>query len=288
MVQRPTKLCKNTRIQRIKIKMTIHIAIEGIDGTGKTTQAIKLSKFFHKKNYRVAYLNQPRHNGIIYLLQNHQLSNDQIALLMAVDRSMTYYENNFNNIDIVIWDRSIISSYVYNTDEKVNNEFIKNINRYFPEMDLYIVIEHDRILAKQDYTNTENIISKYHKIIKEKDNIVSVKYIKNNIDEVFENIVQKCFENLPRCNWCGRIFTKSTKNKKYCSSKCRKYAREEQNRENNRNYYNRYKDTLTERQKNQLGSKGANLHGTADEDFEKEKQKIRKGMKAIGLKSRIQ
>lgn len=267
--------------------MVIHIALEGIDGVGKTTQAIKLSKFFHKKNYKVAYMNQPSQKDIIYILKYRKLSNDQIALLMAVDRSITYYENDFSNLDIVIWDRSILSSYVYNTDEKVNEAFIKNINKYFPPMDLYIIINNDEILDSQDYTNTENIIHKYQKLIEGNDKIVSVNYIENSIDEVFENIVKKCFECLPKCSWCGRIFTKSTKNKKYCSTKCSKYSREEQNRENNRNYYNRYKDTLTERQKNQLGSKGANLHSKADTDFEKEKQKIKKGMKAIGLKSRI-
>jgi hypothetical protein len=154
-------------------------------------------------------------------------------------------------------------------------------------MDLYIVIENSELLDEQDYTDTDNIIKKYHNWIQLKDNIVSVKYIPNNIDEVFESIVKKCFEQLPRCNWCGRLFTKSTKNKKYCSHKCRKYAREEQNRENNRNYYNRYKDVLTERQKNQLGSKGANLHGKADKDIEKEKQKVKNAMKSVGLKSRI-
>jgi hypothetical protein len=154
-------------------------------------------------------------------------------------------------------------------------------------MDLYIIITADKILAKQDYTNTPNIIHKYEKLVQGNDNIASVKYIPNSIDEVFENIVKKCFEKLPKCNWCGRIFTKSTKNKKYCSSKCRKYAREEQNRENNRNYYNRYKDTLTERQKGQLGSYGANLHETPDTDIEEEKRKIKNAMKSIGLKSRI-
>ena len=270
------------------ITITIHISLEGIDGVGKTTQAIKLSKFFHKKNYKVAYLSQPSQEPILYILENYQLSNDQIALLMAVDRNITYYENDFSNIDICIWDRSILSSYVYNTDTKVNKEFIKNINRYFPEMDLFIVIETDTIRDKQDYTDTPNLIEKYHQLVQENDNIVSVLYVEESIDEVFENIVKKCFENLPRCNWCGRIFTKSTKNKKYCSTKCRKYAREEQNRENNRNYYNRYKDTLTERQKNQLGSKNANLHGKADKDIEEEKRKIKNAMRSLGLKSNIQ
>ena len=92
--------------------------------------------------------------------------------------------------------------------------------------------ESDKILRKQDYTNTSDIIHKYEKLMQGNDNIASVDYLPNKKDEVFENIVKKCFEYLPKCNWCGRIFTKSTKNKKYCSSKCRKYAREEQNREN--------------------------------------------------------
>ena len=267
--------------------MVLNIALDGVDGVGKTTHAIRLAKFFHKKNYRVAYLNQPSQEPILYILQEYQLSNDQIALLMAVDRSMTYYENDFKDLDIVIWDRSILSSYAYNTDEKVNDDFIKNINKYFPKMDLYIVIETAEILDKQDYTDTPCIIEKYHRLVEENDNVVSVNYIENSIDEVFESIVKKCFEHLPKCNWCGRIFTKSTKNKKYCSPKCRKYAREEQNRENNRNYYNRYKDTLTERTKNQLGSRGANLHAKADKDFEKEKIKVKNGLKAIGLKSKI-
>ena len=96
------------------------------------------------------------------------------------------------------------------------------------------------------------------------------------------------YEHLPRCNWCGRFFTKSFKNKKYCSKKCREYAREEQNRENNRNYYNRYKDTLSERSKGQLGSMGANLHGKADKDIEQEKRKVKNAMKSLGLKSNIQ
>ena len=77
--------------------MVIHIALEGVDGVGKTTNAIRLAKFFNKKNYRVAYLSQPSQEPILYILQEYQLSNDQIALLMAVDRSMTYYENNFEN-----------------------------------------------------------------------------------------------------------------------------------------------------------------------------------------------
>jgi hypothetical protein len=151
-------------------------------------------------------------------------------------------------------------------------------------MDLYIVIGSDEILEEQDYTKSSDLITKYQKFIQEKQNVVTVPYVKNNIDEVFDSIVKKCFEHLPRCNWCGRFFTKSTKNKKYCSKKCRDYSRQEQNRENNRNYYNRYKDTLSERTKGQLGSKNANLHGKADPNPIAELEKVRKAKRSLGLK----
>ena len=41
---------------------------------------------------------------------------------------------------------------------------------------------------------------------------------------------------------------------------------------------------MSERAKGQLGSKGANLHGSADSNPIKELEKIRKAKKALGLK----
>ena len=264
--------------------MVLHIALEGIDGVGKSTMVDKLMEFFTKKSYKCRKAVQPVNTDIIRILQTHNLLNHEIALLMAFDRSFSYYGENWEQYDLVIWDRSILSSYVYNTDEKTNNQFIKDINRYFPPMDLYIIITTDTILDEQDYTNTSNLIQKYERISQGNENITTVSYIKDKPNEVFESIVQKCFEHLPRCNWCGRFFTKSTKNKKYCSRKCRDYSRQEQNRENNRAYYNRYKDTLTERTKGALGSKNANLHGKRDKDFEKERIKVQKAKKSLGLR----
>lgn len=266
--------------------MVLHIAIEGVDGVGKSTMVSKLHDFFKNKNYNVRTAIQPINKEVIEILENYNLSNHEIALLMAFDRSFSYYGEDWEQYDLVIWDRSILSSYVYNTDKTVPNLFIKQINRYFPDMDLYIVITTDEYCAEQDYTHKKHydLIKKYDKFIKSKDNIISVEYIEGKPELVFESIVKALFDELPRCNWCGRIFTPSKKYKRYCKEDCRKNSLSEQYRINNRNYYNRYKDVMSEKQKGGLGSKGANLHGTPDPNPVRELRKVRNAMKAQGLK----
>ena len=101
---------------------------------------------------------------------------------------------------------------------------------------------------------------------------------------MFKNVVKACFDNLPTCNWCPRLFKPNKTHKKYCSDKCARYSLEEQYRVNNREYYKRYKDTMTERQKGGLGSKNANLHGKPDPNPLKEMEKVRRAKKSLGLK----
>lgn len=262
--------------------MVLHIAIDGIDGTGKTTQTRKLCEFLTKKNYQVKVCQQPADPFIIKILESYELLNHEIALLMAVDRSITYYNNDFEDYDLVIWDRSILSSYAYNTDDNTPDLFIKQINRYFPLMDLYIIIKTDEYMQKQDYTNQYDLIGKY-RTLEDYKNTIIIDY-QDGEDKVHQEIVKKIFDNLPRCNWCGRFFTPSKHNKKYCKKECSEYALEEQYRINNRNYYHRYKDVMTEKQKGGLGSKNANLHGTADPNPLAELEKVRRAKRSLGLK----
>lgn len=265
--------------------MTLHIALEGIDGTGKSTQTNKLIEFFHKKHYKVRKAIQPVNEEVIGILCKYELLPHEIALLMAFDRSFTYYGENWDKYDIVIWDRSILSSYAYNTDNNTPDFFIKQINRYFPEMDLYIIITNEVLLENPDYQqNKKELIKKYQKISETYNNVVTTPYLEDEIEETTTNIIRLIFDNLPRCEWCGRLFTPSQQHKKYCKKECSKEANMEQCRENNRNYYNRYKDVMSERKKGGLGSKGANLHGRADPNPIRELEKVRNAKKALGLK----
>ena len=254
--------------------MTLHIALDGIDGTGKTTMIKKLDEFLTKKSYNVKTLIQPQDKTILSILDNYNLTLSEIALLMAIDRSLTWNWEDFDQYDIVLWDKSILSSYVYNTDENVKASFIRNINKYFPEMDIYIVI-HKNGNSKE--------IQKFDVLIDGYKNVHKVDYIPGDQEKVFDEIVKTVFTVLPTCKWCGRLFKKTASNKKYCSEKCKTFAKEEQNRENFRNFYNRYKDTMSETKKGALGSKGANLHGRANKDHEVELKLINNEKRRLGI-----
>ena len=263
----------------------LHVAIDGIDGVGKSTQIDKLIEFFKKKNYKVRKAIQPVCPEVISILKNYNLSNHEIALLMAFDRSLSYYGENWDEYQIIFWDRSILSSYAYNTDKNTPAFFIKQINRYFPLMDLYIIITTDDLMEDADYQSTnKNIIKKYNELAETHNNTVTTPYLPDEPDKMTKNIMQLITDHLPRCEWCGRIFTPTQAHKKYCTAECSTEANREQCRENNRNYYNRYKDVMSERQKGGLGSKGANLHGRADPNPIAELQKVRNAKRALGLK----
>ena len=72
----------------------------------------------------------------LHILNNYDLTFSQKAMLQAIDRSLTYTGQDLENYDIVIWDGSILNSLAYHTNAEVKPSFIKNINRFFPEMDL--------------------------------------------------------------------------------------------------------------------------------------------------------
>lgn len=267
--------------------MTLHVALEGVDGVGKTTQLEHLKKFFTKKKYKVTIIKQPNNSELIDFMKNHLLQQEELALLMAVDRLITYNSMNvfFDYYDIVFWDRSILSSYAYNTNETVDNKFITDINRYFPDMDLYIVIDNSEFLDECDYqndelTNHKEIIMKYQKLVSENQNVKSIPYIDGKENKVFESIVQTIYEFFPRCNWCGHVFKKTSENRKYCKKICSDYAREEQNRINALKHYHDHKDEKPQK----LGSYGANLHGHMNPDHEKEKQLIENEKRRLRIK----
>ena len=265
--------------------MVLHIALDGIDGVGKSTMCEKLLDYFKENQYKTRLTAQPVNDGVLYILNNYNLTVHEKALLMAFDRSFSYYGENWEDYDIIIWDRSILSSYAYNTNNEVKDKFIKQINQFMPEMDLYIIIDSDEALDERDYTdkNINDVIHKYKWLARNHQNTVSVPYIKDDEDTVLKNIIDACLKNLPKCKWCPKIFKPSTKHKKYCSTECAEAAYEEQNRNNNINFFKKYSDTLTERRKGGLGSMNANLHGKADPNPLAELEKVRNAKRSLGL-----
>lgn len=129
------------------------IVFEGNDGSGKTTQLIKLEKYLKEKGYKVLATREPGGTEVGYrirkLLLDPQYKMDGLteALLLAADRNEHVKNVLIPALDdgyIVLCDRYILSSVVYQGIVRgVGIENILRLNSIFEDRikpDLYIVL----------------------------------------------------------------------------------------------------------------------------------------------------
>ena len=223
--------------------MTLHIALDGFYVNLNHIIVQKLVEYLTSKSYTVKTIFPLQDETVQHILNTYDLTLSEKALLTALDRSITYNHQNFSNYD--------------------------------PSMDIIVVV--------QPLQENNQILDKFAKLTQQFDNVYPVNFVDGAVDLTFKETIETIFEVLPTCNWCGRLFTKTVHFKKYCSHNCKDYAKEEQNRLNFRNYYKRYKDTMSESKKGALGSRGANLHAHANDDPEIEARLISNEKKRLGL-----
>ena len=124
------------------------IVIEGVDGSGKTTQAKMLTEYLKKRGYPVILLKEPTDGPkgklIRLRLENGNVNQFELMRLYAEDR----YENVINNIKpalnegkIVIVDRYVPSSLVYQSINGPTIEEILEANSFAPIPDIVIIID---------------------------------------------------------------------------------------------------------------------------------------------------
>ncbi|WXG40126.1 MAG: dTMP kinase [Candidatus Freyarchaeum deiterrae] len=126
------------------------IVLEGIDGAGTTTHSSKLMNWMKSKNYKVAVTAEPTDGTIGKIIRNYLRSGGGSptvhALLFAADRA-EHIENVvkplINEGVIIISDRYVESSIVYQAAEGVDVEWIQTINRFAIEPDLTILLDVD-------------------------------------------------------------------------------------------------------------------------------------------------
>lgn len=136
----------------------LFIVFEGIDSSGKTTQAELLKNYFVTTEQQVVISPEPS-NGIIGNLirqalkqriifcEDRDLFNEQMAYLFAADRHDHLYndvdgvfkliENNYH----VISTRYYFSSLAYNGDNAEQLDLIRKLNARFPNPDLTVYID---------------------------------------------------------------------------------------------------------------------------------------------------
>lgn len=109
-----------------------YIAIEGIDGCGKTTQAKILADYFKKRGKKVILTREPRKKGIIgdlvqkVLLGQTDMHPKAFQYLFTADRVMHYEDiiiPALKSGKIVISDRCFWSAIVYGILDRVNGKY---------------------------------------------------------------------------------------------------------------------------------------------------------------------
>jgi dTMP kinase len=192
----------------------VFICVEGIDGSGKTTQARRLVKILIKKGYDAVYTTEPSkgvYGKIIrkYLLQgNNRVPTVVEAVLFAADR-VDHLENEVKPLlragKIAVCDRYVYSSIAYQGAAGLNQEWIKEINKHAIQPDLAIYIDVppevviNRLKRRKSVMETlqtqKKVRELYLKLVEEKQ-LVMV-YGNASIREVaktIENVVLKFLE----------------------------------------------------------------------------------------------
>ncbi|MGB1277523.1 MAG: dTMP kinase, partial [Nannocystaceae bacterium] len=123
------------------------IALEGIDGSGTTSQARALASALRAQGYEVVVTCEPTKRRIGSLIRqalaNDQLDPAALALLFAADR-IDHLAGEIGPAvargAIVICDRYLMSSLVYQALD-CDLGWIRTINRFATPPDLYLCIE---------------------------------------------------------------------------------------------------------------------------------------------------
>ena len=125
------------------------IAFEGLDGSGKTTQALLLVEALKARGFKAYYTCEPTYWRVGDLLRLHVLrlkrrSPVYEALLFAADR----YEHVAREIRpklrrgyIVVSDRYLHSSLAYQGASGLSLQWIRKINFFAPKPDLVILLD---------------------------------------------------------------------------------------------------------------------------------------------------
>ena len=124
------------------------IVFEGIDGSGKTTQAGLLANYLKNKKANVVLTKNPTGGKVGNLVKEYYLKNNTFpvvdALLFAADRAEqveTVIKPALNKGDIVVSDRYYYSNWVYQSIEGVDMDWLMEINKFFKKPDLVFLID---------------------------------------------------------------------------------------------------------------------------------------------------
>jgi dTMP kinase len=139
-------------------KKGIFIVIEGLDGSGKTTQATLLAKKL-EETHKLLLTAEPSRGKIGtfiregYLYEDKRLPTEAEALLFAADRVEHVHNEIKPALDegkLVICDRYIYSSLAYQDSAELSLDWIKTINARAlqPDFSIFIDVAPERVIER--------------------------------------------------------------------------------------------------------------------------------------------
>jgi len=145
------------------------ICIEGIDASGKTTQAKALVRRLHRKGFDAVYTTEPSKGKIGRLIRSHVLDREKRvpvaleALLFAADR-IDHLENEVKPAlekgKIVICDRYFYSSLAYQGAAGLSLDWIQRINQFVLVPDLAIFLDVPSEIGLQRLKRKKTVMEK--------------------------------------------------------------------------------------------------------------------------------
>lgn len=165
----------------------LFITIEGMDGSGKTTQINKLKEYFEEKGQHVILTREPGGTIIseairelILDIQYKEMDSVTEALLYAASRAQhvrQYIIPSLEKGDIIICDRFVDSSIVYQGYARnLGEEMVATINNYAtgglkPDVTFFLDLEHtkgmDRKKNQQELDRLEAEKEQFHQLVRE-------------------------------------------------------------------------------------------------------------------------
>lgn len=176
--------------KKIKIPGGLFVAIEGIDGTGKTTLARNLNERLSKV-FEVTLTQEP--SDTVYgrrlrqSFEEGRLTAEEELELFVKDREehlKTVIKPGLENQKIVITDRYFFSNIAYQGAYGIDTERIKKANMNFPLPDIVLFLFLDIGIALERISNTRGNLN----IVERKENITKVKNIYNVLEREYKNI----------------------------------------------------------------------------------------------------
>jgi dTMP kinase len=190
----------------------MYVCLEGIDGSGKSTQITMLGKWLEDFGYEVFRVSEPTDSEVGRLirkmLKNPQVTDEKfqntLALLFAADRMVLMDDIRRAETEkkMVISDRCFFSSVVYQNDDK----WIYEINKHVKKPDVVLLLDLDpetslkRCEGKDHFENRvflEKIRERYLKLVETEGFYVI--NAENGINKIQDDIRRVISPKIGRC-----------------------------------------------------------------------------------------